>query len=90
MHYQDTVAKQTKLIYAMMRHMGFELAETDIQTSAYAAEAFIEREKALVGGWLAWPKIANELHMSNALQAHALGLPPIPADHQEEDNAQKN
>jgi hypothetical protein len=37
-HDKIVVSKQTKLIFEMMKCVGFKLSETDIQTSAYAAE----------------------------------------------------
>jgi hypothetical protein len=63
--FKDTVAKQTKLIFEIMRELGFKLAETDIQNSAYAAGGFIERDNIMINGWRAWPRIAEALEFQN-------------------------
>ena len=59
--YEDVRAKQTKLIYEMMRSLGYSLAETDIQNSAYAAGGFVDRDKVFMDAWRAWPRIADAL-----------------------------
>lgn len=55
-------AKQTKLIFEMMKAIGFKLSETDIQTSAYAADGFIKRDNILLESQLAMPEIAKALN----------------------------
>jgi hypothetical protein len=64
-HYKTTIAKQTHLIFLIMQYLGYKLAETDIQTTAYAAGGFVERDKLMIGGWLAWPRIADALEAQN-------------------------
>jgi hypothetical protein len=60
-HLKDVFAKQTKLIFEIMRDLGFELPETDIQNLAYAAGGFIERDNITLEAWRAWPRIAAAL-----------------------------
>lgn len=62
-HYADVRIKQTKLIFEIMQDLGFELSETDIQNSAYAAGGFIERDNLSVEGWRAWKRIADALEL---------------------------
>jgi hypothetical protein len=65
--FKDTLAKQTKLIFEVMSYLGFQLAETDIQNSAYAAGGFIERDNITLDAWRAWPRIAEALELNNKL-----------------------
>lgn len=60
-HRQKTINKQTKLIFQMMKCLGYKLDETDIQLSAYAADGFILRENMNIEAMLAWPRIATAL-----------------------------
>lgn len=60
-HDEKMLTKQTKLIFAMARHLGLDLPETDIQTAAYAAGGFIQRDNLMLDGWAAWPRIAKAL-----------------------------
>ena len=72
MHHQDTMAKQTTLIFEMMREIGFELKETDIQTSAYASNAFIDRDIISLDAWKSWVRIADALERNNAMLSSSL------------------
>lgn len=60
-HSKIVAAKQTTLIFEMLRMMGFKLSETDIQTSAYAADGFVQRDNILIASQLAMPEIAATL-----------------------------
>ncbi|MBN8807797.1 MAG: hypothetical protein J0I47_06130 [Sphingomonas sp.] len=60
-------AKQTKLIFEAMKEAGFKLAETDIQTSGYAADAYIMRDNILVASQIAMADIANILRQQTEL-----------------------
>lgn len=64
---KDLLIKQTKLIFEIMRELGFNLSETDIQNSAYAAGGFIERDNIMLDGFRAWPRIATALELNNQL-----------------------
>ena len=69
--YEDVRAKQTKLIFEVMRSLGYKLAETDIQNSAYAAGGFIDRDNVFMEAWRAWPRIANALELQVGLTSVA-------------------
>ncbi len=60
-HDEQHITKQTKLLFAMTQHPGYNLPETDIQTTAYAAGGFIERDNLMLNAWGAWPRIADAL-----------------------------
>jgi hypothetical protein len=68
-HLKVTLAKQTKLIFEVMRGLRFKLAETDIQTTAYAADGFIQRDNVFLDAWKSWPRIAVALELNNAMLA---------------------
>ena len=53
--------KQTRLIYEMARSLGFDIRETDLQTEAYTATGFVERDLLMLDGHRAWRDIANLL-----------------------------
>ena len=61
----DLRAKQTKLIFEVMKSLGYALAETDIQNSAYAAGGYVDRENIFIDAWRAWPRIAAALEFQN-------------------------
>ena len=61
---QKILANQTKLIFAITKHLGYDLSETDIQTTAYAAGGFIARDNLMLDAWRAWPRIADALEAS--------------------------
>ena len=70
-HFRVTSTRQTKLIFEVMRELGFQLAETDIQTTAYAADGFIQRDNIMLDAWRSWPRIAAALEANNQmLQGH--------------------
>ena len=64
-HHEQIATKQTKLIFAMTRYLGYELPETDIQTTAYASGGFVDRDNLMTNGWRAWPRIAEALEAQN-------------------------
>jgi hypothetical protein len=64
--FQDMRSKQTKLIFEVLKCLGYNLSETDIQATAYAADGFIRRDNMMLEGWLAWPRIAAALEYQNA------------------------
>lgn len=66
-HFEATLVKQTKLIFEVMSGLGFTLAETDIQTTAYAADGFIQRDNVFLDAWKSWPRIAAALELNNAM-----------------------
>jgi hypothetical protein len=70
-HQEEMKANQTKLVFEILRHLKYKLAETDIQTSAYAAQGFVDREALNTQAQVAWIRIANALEGQNA----AAGLP---------------
>jgi hypothetical protein len=60
-HEQQIISKQTKLIFEIGKHLNYNLPETDIQTTAYAAGGFVQRDNLMLRAWEAWPRIANAL-----------------------------
>ncbi len=81
---QNTAVKQVKLVHAIARHMGFRIAETDIQAEAYAADAWRLRDNLLLDSQKAMRDIATTLHLQarlivgaplHANERQALGLP---------------
>jgi len=61
--YKQAVSKQTKLIFEIMKFLGYRISETDIQATAYAAGGFIERDNIMIRAWQAWPRIADALEL---------------------------
>lgn len=66
---EKTATKQTRLIYAIARSMKYDIAETDIQTTAYAAEGWIIRENIMVDSQKAMRNIADILWIQTRLLA---------------------
>ena len=66
-HFRQVLSYQTKLIFEMSKHLGYDLPETDIQTTAYAADGFIQRDNLMLEGWRAWPRIAAALEAQTAI-----------------------
>ena len=66
-HNRVLLSRQTKLIFELLKHLNFDLPETDIQTSAYAADAFIQRDNILLGSQLAMADIANSLRVQTQI-----------------------
>ena len=60
-HNQQIIANQTKQVFEMARHLGYDLSETEIQNSAYAAGGFIQRDNLMLDSWRAWQRIATAL-----------------------------
>lgn len=60
-HEQKVITKQTKLVYEISQHLGYDLPETDIQSTAYAAGGFVQRDNLMLRAWEAWPRIADAL-----------------------------
>lgn len=60
------VAKQTSLIFHMMKSLGFNLSETDIQTSAYASEGSIIRDNLYLDSLNATKRIADALELQTS------------------------
>ena len=77
-HSEKIVTKQTKLIFAMTQHLGYNLPETDIQTTAYASGGFVERDNLMTSGWHAWLRIAEALEAQN--RAYIPEGSPAPVD----------
>lgn len=82
-HGEDVRSRQTKLIFAIMQSLGFKLAETDIQTSAYVADGFIRRDNLMVGSWAAMIDIATTLKQQTAMMGadQQNPSPTLPGDH---------
>lgn len=62
-----TTAKQTRLIFEVTKHLGFNLSESEIGTSGYVAGGYVERDGILIAGYRAWPEIAAALKEQNVL-----------------------
>ena len=68
---KQAVSKQTKLIFEIMRFLGYRISESDIQATAYAAGGFIERDNIMIRAWQSWPRIADALESQSEV-----GFPP--------------
>jgi len=75
----QTVAKQTRLIFEVTKAMGFRIAETDLQTTAYAADGWIRREMVRIDSEKAMRDIASILAIQTKLLAQT---PANPAEQQ--------
>jgi hypothetical protein len=75
-HDQEIRIKQTKMIFEIMRSLGFSLSETDIQDTAYAASGMIERDNLMLNGWASWPRIADALEIQNRISAAMIDAGP--------------
>ena len=64
-HHQVVVTKQTVLIDVIAKFLGYEISQTDIQNSAYAAGGFIARDNMTLDAMNAWVRIANALEYQN-------------------------
>lgn len=62
-HEIQVMGKQTKLIFEMSKHLGYDLPETEIQANPYAADGFITRDNIMLDAWRSWPRIAQSLEM---------------------------
>ena len=60
-HDRFTTAKQTTMIFQLMKNLGFHLSETEIQTSAYASEGSIIRDNLYLDSLRANVRIADAL-----------------------------
>ena len=54
-------AKQTALIFQILRSLGFDLSETDIQTSAYISEGYMQIDNMYLYSLQAMGDIATEM-----------------------------
>ena len=66
-HEKKIVTKQTKLIFEIMKSLGYNLPETDIETTPYAAGGWVARDNLFLEGWRAWPRIADALEAQTKL-----------------------
>ncbi|WP_284125337.1 DUF6680 family protein [Parerythrobacter aestuarii] len=66
---QSTSAKTTKLIFEIVRHLGFEILESDIQHAGYAAAGFVDRDNLLLDSQRATKNIADILWIQTRLLA---------------------
>jgi hypothetical protein len=64
-HNKNVISKQTYLIFLILSYLGYDLPETKIQNTAYAAGGYIQRDNLMINGWLAWPRIAEALEAQN-------------------------
>ena len=76
---ERTSVKQTKLIFAIARSMKFKIAETDIQTTVYAADAWIRRDLMAVDSQKAMRDIATQLMLQTRIISGA-ALTPVERD----------
>ena len=57
----QSVAKQIKLIHQVLKSMDLEISETDLQTEAYLATAYVERDNLYLNSLAATADIARTL-----------------------------
>ena len=72
-HEREILNKQTRLIFAMTQHLGYALAESEIDISAYAAQGFINRDNLHLEALASWPRIASTLEAQTAFIASQNG-----------------
>ena len=66
-HKREVEAKQTHLIFEMISFLGYDLAESEIQDTAYAAQGLVDREILFVNSLQSGPRIAAALENNNQL-----------------------
>ena len=80
-HEREISAKQTNLIFEILKFLDYDLAETEIQDSAYAASGLIARDNLMLAAWQSWPRIAVALESNNAMLAASLAQNQGSQDH---------
>jgi hypothetical protein len=75
-HHRQLNAKQTTLIYQIMRSLGFQLSETDIQTSAYLSDGFVKRDNLYLDSLQAMCDIADAIKQQNEFVRNSLNGSP--------------
>jgi hypothetical protein len=77
-HDRLVMARQTTLIFTIMKALGFRLSETDIQISAYASRAQILRDNMYLDYLAATREIAEALkRQTTLLEGGGLPVPPV-------------
>ncbi|MEO5599214.1 MAG: DUF6680 family protein [Novosphingobium sp.] len=71
-HMNDVKARQTQLIFEVLKCLRYKVPETEIIENAYAADGLVQRDNLMLAGWEAWPRIANALEQNNAMIAASL------------------
>ncbi|QCB53833.1 hypothetical protein E5675_04895 [Sphingopyxis sp. PAMC25046] len=66
---QSTAIKTTKLIFEIVRDLGFNIQESDIQHAGYAASGFIERDNLFLDSQRAMRNVADILWIQTRLLA---------------------
>lgn len=75
-HDEVISAKQSTLIYRILKHLRYDVSESDIRVNAYASRGFVWREGLMLDAWAAWPRIAKALESQvETLQQ----IEPVPA-----------
>ena len=73
-------AKQSDMLFKVLRQCGYRLSESDIQTSAYASKGFIDRDNLLMTALASWPRIAAALETQvtalGEIQPQPVATPP--------------
>lgn len=69
--FQVMVAKQTKLIYAIMQSLGLKASEADLPIEAYAASGMMIRDALYLDSLRAQLRIAESLERQTAMIAQA-------------------
>ena len=60
-YYKELIAKQTNLIFKILKSTGFNIQETDLLTYAYASDALVQRDNLYLESLLATKEIASTL-----------------------------
>lgn len=63
------VSKQTKLIAAMAKDLGFKLKESDLEVQAYAADGFIQRDNMVLDALQAIREVAEVLKVQTRMMS---------------------
>ena len=63
-HEEIVAARQSTLIFLILKFLGYDLSENDIRTSAYASNGFVWRDNLYLEAMASWPRIAKALERS--------------------------
>lgn len=92
--FAQSSAKQTRLIYEIARSIGFKIAETDIQTTAYAADGWVKRDNLAMDSQKAMRDIATIMMLQSRIMSNAQLTPEelayLGLAGKKNNNAQKN
>lgn len=75
--HDELVDLQASLIATIAEEIGIKLTKKELLDGVYVTKGFVDRETKLMLAIDAWPKIADELNMSNRISLHVTGILPM-------------